>query len=245
MSFPMKTGKGGSRYPVLRASSTEPLPIMQVYNLLYHNQIYCKIDPQNRNILRGKINSKPFKIEIDEIYDSPTPETMVRTDFFKISTVNYVKFLKVENPLDVQAIKEIFLDLFPTLELVEWLTELLNERFPQRFQAINGMIFGIYNGQRVQIYEYEDHMGLGLECFKILNLNTSQKTIAFHIEDTRDTKQMLFNKLMAALDKIMTSGFRTRVVNLDWPPWLDESRQPPPDFFRDQELNWAQYPESL
>ena len=56
---------------------------------------------------------------------------------------------------------------------------------------------------------------------------------------------MLFNKLMAALDKITTSGFRTRVMNLDWPSWLDESRQPPPDFFRDQELNWAQYPESL
>ena len=230
MSFPMKTGKGGNKYPVLRTSSIEPLPIMKLYNVLYHNKIYCKIDPQNRNILRGKINSKPFKIEIDEIYDSPTPETLVRTDFFKFSTVNYVKFLKVEKTLDVQAI-------------VEWLTELLNERFPQRFQPINGMIFGIYNGQRVQIYEYEDHMGLGLECFKILNLNIGQKTIAFHIETWLDTKEMLFNKLMTALDKITTSGFWTRVMNLDWPSWLDKSRQPPPDFFRDQELNWAQYPE--
>ena len=82
MSFPMKTGKGGNRYPVIRTSSIELLPIMEVYNLLYHNQIYCKIDPQNRSILRGKINSKPFQIEVAEFYDIQNPGTLERNDFF-------------------------------------------------------------------------------------------------------------------------------------------------------------------
>ena len=215
----------------ISSRNSEPtMHIMQILNALRQYRIYCTIDRQNPFKIHGKINMKPFEIEVDE-YPDPDVAGNPRCKFVKISTHQDHRFLRVEPQIDFEAFKRIFIELFPGVEIVQWLTELLQARFPGWFLDSNGMIFGIFNGNRVVIYESTDDFGMDMECLQVKNLDTNQKLTAFEFGESVATHQGLFDKLVRALETVTKGGFQSRVINFNWPPFLDQSKRPPPGFW--------------
>lgn len=233
----MKAGRGRADEENLVRINESHLPIEQIQILLNSYNIFSSKDPQNPFILHGHINNTKFLIQLDETRDE---STNTKIEFFSFQNLanGAMHYLELNLPLNAESIfyrvnKNAVIDIMYRLfENLEYMVNIYNNHvlghIPGHWTMANGMIYGLYNGKKVHIYQGKDDMGLGIECVKVANIDTKQSKIAFGSDDDEGFQPR--NKIRQALDDVISPNFQTRVVEI---PQYDENE----DFMNAMQAN--------